>query len=64
MKSVLPENLDIQAARTVEMPVNNKKQNMAIEKALTQTFTVIQGPPGIHIISLLTCCYYVLLFCV
>ena len=62
MKSVLPENLDIQAsstamfirgrARTVKMPPNNEKQNEAITKALTQTFTVIHGPPGTHTIHL------------
>ena len=56
MKSVLPESLNIQAVSTdmhirgknvsVTMPPNNSKQNEAITNALTQTFTVIQGPPG------------------
>ena len=61
MKSVLPEILDIQAStamfirgrtRTVKMPLNNEKQNEAITKALTRTFTVIHGPPGADTIHL------------
>ena len=60
MKSVLPKNLNIQAwskdlpiggrVVTVAMPPNNDKQNDAITKALTQTFTVIQRPPGILLV--------------
>ena len=55
MESELPEDLNIRAMGhaqvrgenvQVRMPNNNERQNDAIRKALTQNFTVIQGPPG------------------
>lgn len=33
--------------RRKPLPKNNKKQQEAIDKALTSRFTLIQGPPGI-----------------
>ena len=45
----VPDDLDITASGEKEMPINNQSQNDAIRKALSQSFTLIQGPPGVII---------------
>lgn len=41
----IPKELNIKP-NTTRLPTNNASQTEAIRKALTQSFTLVQGPPG------------------
>ena len=44
---LIERDLWIVSADSAPLPENNQKQQEAIDKALTQRFSLIQGPPGI-----------------